>query len=312
MTVGERHFRAMGTDCHVLVHSPVAAQELADLAIERVELLEQSWSRFRATSGLSRLNACAGQGPQQVSADLLRLAQAMETAWLATGGLFDPTVLTSMRVLGYDADFATVTSRAASALDDILLPAAPGMSAVTIDESSSTISLPPGVGLDPGAIGKGLAADIVAEELSAAGAQGVLVNLGGDISLAGEPAPGEPWSIGIEDERRPADHPDRVMATVSVDRGRAGVATSTTLKRRWAQGRRHHVIDPRTGSMSASDLVQVTVIAPSACLAEWTATAALLQPAEAALAWLHQQDRAAILMTDDRVLHATTKGSTHG
>ena len=302
----------MGTDCHVLVHAPAAAQELADLAVERVELLEQSWSRFRPASELSRLNASAGHGPQRVSADLLSLGQSMREAWLGTGGLFDPTVLTSMRALGYDADFATVTARSAAALDDVLLAAAPGMSAVAIDESCSTISLPAGVGLDPGAIGKGLAADIVAEELSGAGAHGVLVNLGGDISLAGEPAAGEPWSIGIEDERRSADHPDRVMQTLVVAGDRAGVATSTTLKRRWAQGRRHHVIDPRTGSMSDSDLLQVTVVAGSACTAEWSATAALLQPADVALAWLEQQDRTAILLTDERVLRVTSKESTRG
>ena len=183
------------------------AEELADLALVRVELLEQSWSRFRPASELNRLNASAGHGPQPVSADLLRLGLSMRAAWLGTGGLFDPTVLASMRALGYDADFATVAARSASALDDVLLAAAPGMSGVTIDEPSATISLPSGVGLDPGAIGKGLAADIVAEELMSAGAHGVLVNLGGDVSLAGEPDSDEPWSIGIEDERRGCRRP---------------------------------------------------------------------------------------------------------
>ena len=304
MTVGEARFRAMGTDCHVLVYAPGSAStDLADLAIERVELLEQSWSRFRPTSELNRLNSTAGQGPQAVSADLLRLAQSMREAWDATDGLFDPTVLAAMRALGYDADFATVTARAATDLDDVLLAAAPGMSAVRIDAAAATVALPAGVGLDPGAIGKGLAADIVAEELMSAGAQGVLVNLGGDVSLAGERPDGEAWSIGIEDERRPADHPDRVMQTLMVAGGRAGLATSTTLKRRWAQGRRHHVLDPRTGTMSTSTLVQVTVVAPSACTAEWSATAALLQPPDAAATWLRQHDRTAFLMTDDHVLH---------
>ncbi len=133
-----------------------------------------------------------------------------------------------------------------------------------------TVSLPPGVGLDPGAIGKGLAADVIAEELWSAGAQGVLVNLGGDISIAGIAGDDEPWAIGLEDERRPADDPDRLLRLLEFPIGtdRLGIATSTTLKRRWAQGRRHHVIDPRTGAMSTSPLVQVTVVAASACDAE--------------------------------------------
>jgi thiamine biosynthesis lipoprotein len=313
MPTGERRFRAMGTDCHVLVYaSQSVAEELADLALVRVELLEQSWSRFRPASELNRLNASAGHGPQTVSHDLLRLGLSMRAAWLGTDGLFDPTVLASMRALGYDTDFATVTARPASALDDVLLAAAPGMSGVTIDESSSTIALPSGVGLDPGAIGKGLAADIVAEELMSAGAHGVLVNLGGDVSLAGAPDADEPWSIGIEDERRGADDPERLMRTLTLVGGRAGVATSTTLKRRWAQGRRHHVLDPRTGSMSASDLVQVTVVAPDACTAEWSATAALLQQADDAAMWLHQQERTAILLTEDRVIDVEKEEPIHG
>lgn len=313
MATGERRFRAMGTDCHVLVYaSPSVAEELADLALVRVELLEQSWSRFRPASELNRLNASAGHGPQPVSADLLRLGLSMRAAWLGTGGLFDPTVLASMRALGYDADFATVAARPAGALDDVLLAAAPGMSGVTIDVSSSTISLPSGVGLDPGAIGKGLAADIVAEELISAGAHGVLVNLGGDVSLAGEPDTDEPWAIGIEDERRGADDPQRLMRTLTLAGGRAGVATSTTLKRRWAQGRRHHVLDPRTGSMSASDLVQVTVVARDACTAEWSATAALLQSAADAAGWLHQQGRTAILLTENHVVDVEKEEPIHG
>jgi thiamine biosynthesis lipoprotein len=183
------------------------------------------------------------------------------------------------------------------------------MSAVRIDEQRSTVALPAGVGLDPGAIGKGLAADIVAEELLAAGASGVLVNLGGDVSLAGEPADGEPWSIGIEDERVPVDHPDRVLEAIAVAGPRAGVATSTTLKRRWAQGRRHHVLDPRTGRMSTGDLVQVTVVAATACAAEWSATAALLQDPEDAAAWLREHGLPAILMTDERALRVEKESS---
>ena len=166
LTATELSFRAMGTDCHVLAYAPdllddpSVVDEIGSLARTRVELLEQSWSRFRPSSELSRLNDRAGTGPHEVSADLLLLVERMRAAWEATAGLFDPTVLTSMRALGYDADFATVVARAAS-LDDVRLAAAPGMSGVRIDLGAGTVDLPAGIGLDPGAIGKGLAADII-------------------------------------------------------------------------------------------------------------------------------------------------------
>ncbi len=106
MAPGERRFRAMGTDCHVLVYAPSAARGAgrpgprARRAARAV--LEPLSARAASSTASTRL---AGHGPQPVSADLLLLARSMQQAWLATDGLFDPTVLTSMRALGYDADF---------------------------------------------------------------------------------------------------------------------------------------------------------------------------------------------------------------
>jgi thiamine biosynthesis lipoprotein len=298
-------FRAMGTDCEVHVTAVGdAGRDLSGLAIERIELLEQSWSRFRPTSELNRLNERAGAGPVPVSEDLLHLVQRMHGAWHDTDGLFDPTVLASMTALGYDTDFAAVASRPATHWQDVVTAPAPGMSAVVIDRADSTVALPLGIGLDPGAIGKGLAADIVAEELLSAGAHRVLVNLGGDIAVAGPVDDGTPWHIGVEDERARRDSDERLERVLEVAGPRAGIATSTTMKRRWAQGRRHHVIDPRTGNVSTGDLAQVTVVADSASEAEVLATAALLLPSTLAAAWLADRTATAVLMLADRTATA--------
>jgi len=304
----------MGTDCHVVVVADEpATADLLELATERVELLEESWSRFRPTSELNRLNARAGSGPVAVSGDLLVLVDRMKQAWALSAGLFDPTVLHSIQALGYDADFATVVARA-DVIDDVVFAAAPGMTGVSVDEIASTVSLPEGVGIDPGAIGKGLASDLVAAELYEAGADGVLVNLGGDLAFIGTTADGSGWEIAVEDERRSVDDPDRVLRSFDFPDGAttAGVATSTTLKRRWAQGRRHHVIDPRTGSMSISDLVQVTVVADEAWQAEVMATTALLMTSDEALGWLRDRDITAILLTADRAVVTTDEEDDHG
>lgn len=274
----QARFRAMGTDCHVLVAAPAREKALLALATTRVALLEQSWSRFRPDSELCRLNARAGSTPVAVSADLLLLAERMTEAWHLTGGLFDPTVLASMVALGYDADLATVTARMIPAADDVVVLPAPGMQGVAIDHALRTVRLPAGVGIDPGAIGKGLAADIVVEELLAAGATGVLVNLGGDISIGG--SLDERWVIGIEDT---AANVPSALVTLPYGSQRAGIATSTTSKRRWAAGRRHHIVDPRTGWMAADDITQATVVSDEAWRAEVLATTALLAD-DAALA----------------------------
>ena len=293
-----RRFRAMGTDCEVTVFGPMAAA-LADLAVRRVELLEDCWSRFRPASELNRLNARAGTGPVEVSPDLRVLVEAMQVAWQWTDGLFDPTVLRSMRALGYDADFVTVIAR--EALEVAALRPAPGLADVIVD--SRAVQLPAGIGLDPGAIGKGLAADIVVDELMAAGAQGVLVSLGGDIVLAGEPGDDGQWAVEVVDERHADHEPEAIMRTVTwpAPIERAAIATSTTLRRRWAGGR-HHVIDPRTGDVARSDLVQATVVADSGWQAEVAATAALLLGARDGSAWLERRGLEAILLPDAQLV----------
>lgn len=297
MPSATRVFRAMGTDCELIVYG-VGAEEFASAGAHRVELLEQCWSRFRSTSELTHLNSRAGSGPVSVSEDLLTLVDIMLEAWRATDGLFDPTVITSMNALGYDRDFASVIARDAIALVTAQVMRAPGMGDVVIDEETMTISLPAGVGLDPGAIGKGLAADIIVEELMNSGADGVLVNLGGDIVFAGSPGSDAPWVMAILDERLPLDVDDRVVRHLEFEAGtdHGAVATSTTLKRVWADGR-HHVIDPRTGDVARTDLVQATIAASTGWWAEVAATTALLLGSEQAEAWLDENELVHVLMT---------------
>jgi thiamine biosynthesis lipoprotein len=270
--VSDLSFRAMGTDCQILVDAPAPhADRLAELGRTRVDLLERCWSRFQVDSELNQLNASAGRGPQQVSADLLELVVRMDQAWPATDGLFDPTVLNAVNALGYDVDFAQVAARVVADAASIPSSPAPGMAGVIIDVASSTVSLPAGIGIDPGAIGKGLGADIVVDELLAVGATAALVNLGGDISIGG--SLDESWLIAIED---PGTTAPSGLVTLPQGMHRAGIATSTTSKRRWASGRRHHIIDPRTGSMTTNDIAQATVVCDAAWRAEVLATTAML------------------------------------
>jgi thiamine biosynthesis lipoprotein len=121
------------------------------------------------------------------------------------------------------------------------------------------------VGFDPGGVGKGLAADLVAEELAAADAIGVCVNVGGDVRVLGASPSGECWQVGVEDPRAPGAH----IAHLQIRHG--GVATSSRMRRQWrgSDGTlRHHLIDPRTGVSSHSVALTATVAASEAWRAE--------------------------------------------
>ena len=254
-------FRAMGSDISITVWG-TGYQEMVALAAARLEILEQAWSRFRPDSELSRANARAGFGAFEVSRDLAELVQRMLDSAELTHGLFNPTMARIMESLGYNVDFPQV---AASSIDS--LPSVPTVNGITLN--GNQLMLSPGVALDPGAIGKGLAGDILCREFMAAGAVGVVADIGGDVVVFGTPGD-DSWRIAIVDE----SSPQSCLATVCNESGSFAVATSSVMRKRWAGV--HHVIDPRTGTVSETDLVQATVVADSGWKAEALATAAMV------------------------------------
>jgi FAD:protein FMN transferase len=264
----ERRFRAMGSDAHLMVVG--GGNHLLDNAVRRVEQLERRWSRFIDTSEICELNRRAGE-PVNLSADTLLLIERAVEAWRLTGGGFDPTVLGAVVRAGYDVSFDRIAEPHRRLSSALLV----GCTDIVLD--GSTAQLPAGTGFDPGGVGKGLAADLVVDELMVAGADGACVNLGGDLRVAGISPDGGPWTIAVE-------HPllDQPMALIGMYSG--AVATSTTLRRRWVVDgqHRHHLIDPATGEPSDSDVELATVIAGQGWMAETFAKAVLLRGSQRA------------------------------
>lgn len=267
MTTAEQRFRAMGSDAHVVITGDGADEQLARAAA-RIDALERRWSRFLEASELSRLNAAGGR-PTIVSADTMLLVRRALDAWWLTGGAFDPTVAGSVRALGYTVSFDAIATAPAPPVEPAR--AAPGPAGITIDAVVGALTLPPGVQLDAGGIGKGLAGDVVVAEALAAGAAGALVNLGGDVRVAGEPPTEAGWVVGIEwpgDLAAPGD-PGRALAHVRLEDG--ALCTSSTRRRSWtrADGSRvHHLVDPASGDPFGGELVQVSVTAGEGWWAE--------------------------------------------
>ncbi len=266
--VVEDRYRAMGSDIHLMVVG--GPPGLTTLARTRIEQLEQRWSRFRADSEISRLNAAAGT-PVDLSADTALLVERAIEAWRLTGGGFDPTLLDALVAAGYDRSFEQLR-------DDPDRPPAvprlavtrPGVTEITVHGTS--VTLPAGMGFDPGGIGKGLTADLVAAELMAAGADGVCLNMGGDLCVRGSSPTGAGWTLAIE-------HPWCAEPIALVGLWQGAVATSSVLRKAWTmEGRpRHHLIDPHTEQPAQTDLALASVIAGDAWVAEVLAKAVLLR-----------------------------------
>ena len=172
-------FRAMGTDIQITVVDGDPA--VAGLARVRIEALESRWSRFRSGSDVSALNAHPGSWVPVAPETILLLERAIAGA-RATAGRYDPTVGAALVAHGYDRTFAEVVEHAADLIPEPVVDGSwPG---IEVDPILGLACLPVGTVFDPGGIGKGLAADLVAIEL-AGRAAGLLVNLGGDLRLVG-------------------------------------------------------------------------------------------------------------------------------
>ncbi|MDP9119048.1 MAG: FAD:protein FMN transferase [Actinomycetota bacterium] len=263
-------FRAMGTTVRVLTDERAtafavsSAGEAIRLTFEREE---RRFSRFRADSELSRVNSAAGR-PIRVSptfASVMRLA--LDSA-AATDGLFDPTVLGALKAAGYDRDFDELLAGARGALH----PATTSGRWRDVILEDDLLALPRGAGVDLGGLVKGWTADTAASRALGAGLPWVLVNAGGDLRIMGD-AP--PVSVAIEDPDDPSVELGRLMVR------EGGVATSSIRSRSWGAGL-HHVIDPRTGAPSETDVIQVTVAASTCADAEVRAKAGLLRGSSAA------------------------------
>ena len=284
--------RALACSMRVVVTRPrelAAAKAAVD---EVVAAIDAAASRFRADSELSRLNAAPGRAIK-VSALLARAIDEALRGARITDGAVDPTVGTAVRLAGYDVDFASLAPEG----DPLTLVAhqVPSWRAVEMNVPSLTVMVPRGVELDLGATAKALASDLSAQAAARVTGAGVLVSLGGDIAVAGEPPPGG-WSIQASEDSG-AELSD-TEETVSIRSG--GLATSGTTVRRWVRGGKvlHHIIDPATG-LPASTCWRTATVAAGTCVDANIASTAAIVLGERAPAWLESHRMAARLVAVD-------------
>jgi FAD:protein FMN transferase len=302
-------FKALGTVVSLIVTDGAARAAAYTILVEELSAVDAACSRFRADSELSQLNRAAGRrlAISRFFADALAAALG---AALVTEGDVDPTCGRSLVGIGYDRDFAEVrrdTTALSRPSTGRGVTAAAGWRTVELDPVRCTARVPDGVLLDLGATAKALAADRAAARIAAAVGCGVLVNLGGDISVAGEPPPGG-WCIGVIDDLGPDDDAGvrgspadagpaasmaaasmaaASMAAVTITDG--GLATSSTAVRAWRRGAEalHHIVVPGTGRPADTCWRTVSVAAASCVDANTASTASIIR-GERAPGWLEE------------------------
>jgi FAD:protein FMN transferase len=273
-----RPFKVFGTFGMILVTRPASLRAADVIVARQLRAIDLACSRFRADSELSTVNRAEGRTVPISPLFARALAAALRAAEITDGDV-DPTCGTSLERLGYDRDFRDLRPVEAPVTP---VPAG-GWRTVCLDTEHGTVRLPAGVRLDLGATAKALAADLAAAAAAAATGAGVLVNLGGDIAVAGPP-PAAGWRVQICAEPPDGRGGIRGPMVMIFD---GGLATSGTLMRSWRAGgqRLHHILVPCTGLPTASCWVSATVAAAS-CLDANTASTAAIIRSQGAAGWL--------------------------
>lgn len=239
-----------------------ARQHLVELMGE----VERAASRFLATSDICRVNDRAGHlvpvGRRTVALVDVALDAAAETE-----GLVDPTVGAQVIHAGYAQDIASVRGRLIVP-DSDSAPVKADWRGVRVDHELARIGVPSGIALDLGATAKPWTADVAAHAIAASFGTGVLVEIGGDVAVAGNKP--TPWQVYVSEQ---AGEPGEQVGLTS-----GGIATSSTAGRRWwtPAGDAHHIIDPRTGRPADGPWRTATVWARSAVEANTASTAAIV------------------------------------
>ena len=249
---------------------PAAVEAAVVAALERVDSRMSSWRDDSELSAIRR-----GPGPVVVSeetAGVLRVALDLADA---TGGAFDPTVEPLMRLWGYrgerratpPTDAEVDAARALVGFHRVQVFRHGGVSLVDAD----------GAALDLSAIAKGYGVDAVSDTLSRLGAANHLVEIGGEVRVAGE-GPSGLWTLSIDTPDSASAPGSSAVQTLALTNG--SVATSGNYRSAYDAGGQRvvHTMDPRTGRPTTSDVLSVTVVAPDCTLADGWATALMVLP----------------------------------
>lgn len=263
--------QTMGTSWHatIVLDSAAPTDAVLQAGIERVlDEVNRSMSTYREDSEISRFNAAEPGTWVDVSEDFYTvLSAAMAVGWQSNGA-YDVTVGPLVDLWGFGPGGSVASPPADDAITGLLEEI--GQDDLRLDGEGPRLMKSKDLSLDFSSIAKGFAVDRVAQWLSAQGVARYLVEVGGEMRLSGMSSRGDPWRIAIE---RP-DSGDRA-ADEAIRLTDIGVATSGDYRNFFEiDGKRYsHSIDPRTGYPVAHDLVSVTVVDPSAMMADAWATA---------------------------------------
>lgn len=272
----------MGTTWHVTYIEPsndVTQSDLQQGIEEQLAQVDRSMSTYREDSEISRFNASAPNTWFTVSPGFYDVLSTALVVGRSSGGAYDVTIAPLVNLWGFGPGPAIAAAPPESSIAQLL--AQVGQDKLRLDGARSQVMKHKALSLDFSSLAKGYAVDQVANWLAGQGLGRFLVEVGGEMRVSGMSGRGDPWRVAIEQPSSTGRSVATAIALTDV-----AVATSGDYRNYFevADKRYSHSIDPRTGYPVAHDLVSVTVVHPSAMLADAWATALTVLGAEQAMA----------------------------
>jgi len=253
-TARQLKFDAIGAPWVIDIESDISdelfAQASDDIAA-RIETFDQTYSRFRADSLVTKAASTAGQYTLPDDAEIL--LKFYRQLYDVTDGMVTPLIGDVLASAGYDAAYSLMPDKnisTADRWDDVL----------KYDHPILTVTQP--AILDFGAAGKGYLVDIVGQILHDRGINNFMVDASGDILR--RTTHGDSIRVGLE-------HPSDPTEAIGVAQlGSGSICASAGNRRTWAG--LHHIMNPYTAT-PVTGVIATWVMAESTMLADGLATA---------------------------------------
>ncbi|WP_164078399.1 FAD:protein FMN transferase [Alteromonas facilis] len=293
----ETHFtgKTMGTTYNIKVPPNASVDEniLHDQIKAALANVNALMSTYDPQSELSRFNQSRSQEPFAISPQThLVIAEAIRLAGVTEGAL-DITIGPVVNLWGFGPDMRPEVIPTDETITEALSKT--GIAQLQLTDRA-VIKYHPELYVDLSTIAKGYGVDVIAELLQANGFTDYLVEIGGEMRVAGKKLNGQLWRIAIE---KPVTE-QRILQKV-IEIGDNAIATSGDYRNYYEQDgvRYSHLIDPTTGKPIQHNLVSVTVVHPSTMTADGLATALAVMGAEKAKALAELNDWAVMLITKE-------------
>lgn len=263
---------------------------------KELEHFDASLSMFNDSSIISRINRNEDITVDSLFSKVFRQAMRISEA---TNGCFDITVAPLVNAWGFG--FTENISPTNTKIDSLLHIV--GWQKVQLTNEGKVIKEDPRIMLDCSAIAKGYAVDVIAALLKSKGVQNYMVDIGGEVDVAGVNPSGGMWRIGIN---KPEDDPlSRNQSLQSIlEVSGVGIATSGNYRNfYYKDGMKYaHTIDPKTGYPVQHSILSSTVIANDCMTADAYSTAFMVMGLEKAkvLVENHPEIEAYFIFSDEK------------